>query len=271
MILPEFKSVKERNDFLVKNRKEIVSMKKSQIKYTDPFNAVTKGTTVKALTTNYEDDVPSGVIKRTIIGNTYNWMDSQKDVLLNNCSAKSISERMKDIFHLHDHIHNLSGKVGRPVAIYEKAVSWKDLGQDLPGDTQCLFMDSEIVKDYNAQIFAMYLKNEVNQHSIGLNYVQLSLAVNDADYKEEFAEWNKYIDIIGNKSEVEENGFFWAVKEIKLLEKSAVLAGSNPLTPGLENKMKELFTEHEKKSGQNIQPDNFYSNIAEYLKHNPLK
>lgn len=271
MILPEFKTIKERNDFLVKNSKEISSMKKAGIKFTEPFHAINKGSTIKALTTNYHDDIASGIIKRTLIGNTYNYMDSQDDVLCDGCSAKSISESIKNIFHLHDHLNNLMGKVGKPLSIYEKSVAWKDLGIEIDGNTQALFMDSEIFKDYNPQIFMMYLKNEVDQHSIGLNYVQLDLAINDQDYKEEFATFTKYISGIGNKEAVIEQGFFWAVKEIKLREMSAVLQGSNPLTPGLENKMKELKDQHEKKTGQNIQPDNFYANIVEHFKTNPLK
>lgn len=273
MTIPEFKTAKERNNFLVKNSKEIINLKKSAIKHTDPFNIIKNGEVIKALTTNYSDDIESGIIKRTFIGNTYMYMDSQSDVLIDGCSAKSISEREKDIFHLSDHNYSLEGKVGKPSSIYEKAISWKDLGIDMLGKTQCLFMDSEVQKDYNSKIFNLYLKNEINQHSIGLNYVSLQLAINDPDYKEEYAVWLKYIDRIGNSSEVKDQGYFWAVTEIKLLEISCVLMGSNKLTPALvnESKMSELLSEHEKKSAQNIQPDDFYTNIVKHLNKNPLK
>jgi hypothetical protein len=272
MKLPEFNTIKERNDFLVKNRKEISNFKKASVKFTETFVSKLKGETVKALTTSYSDDVASGVIKRTLIGNTYNWMDSQSDVLIDGCSAKSISEKSSDIFHLHDHLYNLTGKVGKPISIYEKSVAWKDLGVQMDGNTQALFMDSEIVKDYNAQIFAMYLKNEVDQHSIGLQYVQLDLAINDPEYKEEFSTWNKYINKIGNKTDVMDQGYFWAVTEIKLREISCVLMGSNELTPALENsKMEQLKANHEKKSEAEKQSTNIYSNLAEYFKDSPLK
>jgi hypothetical protein len=68
-----------------------------------------------------------------------------------------------------------------------------------------------------------------------MRYIKLDLAVNDEDYKEEYAEWNKYINEIGNKEEAEELGYFWAVKEAVLIEISAVLMGSNELTPTIEN------------------------------------
>jgi hypothetical protein len=79
---------------------------------------------------------------------------------------------------------------------------------------------------------------KVNQHSIGLQYVKLSLAINDEDYKEEFEVWNKYNEQIINKDKAEANGFFWAVQEIKLIENSAVLFGSNEITPTLDNNLK---------------------------------
>jgi len=41
----------------------------------------------------YEDDEEKGVLKRTIVLNTYNWLDSHGDVHLTGTFGKSISER----------------------------------------------------------------------------------------------------------------------------------------------------------------------------------
>ncbi len=79
----------------------------------------------------------------------------------------------------------------------------------------------------------MCLQSKVITNS-GLQYVKIDLAINDPDAITEFETWNKYIDTIINKDMVREQGFFWAVKEIKLLENSAVLFGANELTPTLE-------------------------------------
>ncbi|HKZ36113.1 MAG TPA: hypothetical protein VJ184_00580, partial [Chryseolinea sp.] len=109
--------------------------------------------------------------------------------------------------------------------------------------------DSNIIKEYNPIVFGQYLSKEVNQHSVGMVYVKLDLAVNDSEMKDEYVQWNKYINLIGNKEKAIEQGYFWAVKEAKLIEISAVLAGSNELTPTLDNKIKELLTlEKEKKA-----------------------
>lgn len=244
--LSEFKSKKEFFAYLQANKSELISFKKSEIKFTDPFAFIEDNEAQKALTTSYKDDVASGVIKRTIIGNTYNWMDSQSDVLCDNCFEKSIKDRSDKIFHLHDHLRQVTAKVGTPTAIYEKNVSWKDLGVDCSGKTQCLLMDSNIKKDFNAIMFGQYLGDEITQHSVGLYYVNLEMAIDDADMKEEYATWLKYIDKIGNKDKVKEQGYFWAVKEAKLIEISAVLAGSNELTPTISNESKATVNNPQK-------------------------
>ena len=69
----------------------------------------------------------------------------------------------------------------------------------------------------------------VDQHSVGMQYVKIDLAVNDEDYEEEYKLWQDNIDQIGNKEQAEQKGYFWLVREAKLIEISAVLLGSNEL------------------------------------------
>lgn len=234
--LKDFTTKEDFYSYLITNKKELIEFKRLTMKVADAFGtAESQAATVKALNTSYKDDVASGVIKRTIIGNTYNWMDSHDDVHLDNVFAQSISQRQDKIFHLHDHEQKITAKVGKPTSIYEKSVAWKDLGVDRPGNTMALFMDSNIIKEYNPTIFNAYLNKEINQHSVGMIYVKIDLAVNDINQKEEFATFSKYINQIGNKEKVLEQGYFWAVSEAKLIEISCVLAGSNELTDTVDN------------------------------------
>src|SRR3990170_3265537 len=241
MKLPEFTTQAERIAYLIKNKKELIEMKKAAIKFTDQFGAVASEQLAnKALNTSHVDDLSTGIIKRTIIGNTYNWMDSHSDVHLDGLFSKSISERQDKIFHLHDHEQKITAKVGKPTKIYEKQVSWQDMGVNMPGNTMALMMDSNISKDMNAQVFGQYLSKEINQHSVGMIYVKIDLGVNDSMQKQEYATWQKHINQIANKERAMEQGYFWAVSEAKLIEISAVLAGSNELTPTIANETKEL-------------------------------
>lgn len=215
---------------LVENKAEHINLKKAAIKHCQGGVTATLSlkTALKGVYSNSEDK-----LERTIIGNTYLWMDSHDDVHAKGLFSKSIKERQNKIFHLHDHEFKRTAKVGNPTNIYEKDISWKQLGVNKSGNTQALHMDSEIIKSYNAQIFDEYKNDLVDQHSVGMQYVKIDLAVNDEDYEDEFKLWVDNIDKIGNKEYVEEKGYFWFVREAKLIEISAVLLGSNELTPTL--------------------------------------
>ena len=80
-----------------------------------------------------------------------------------------------------------------------------------------------------------YADGHVKNHSVGMRYVKLSLAINDEDAGSNFDTWEKYIDQVANKEIAEAQGYFWAVKEAKVIEGSAVPIGSNQFTPTLEN------------------------------------
>ena len=221
---------------LVKNKSELISLKKGTIKIADICEISNKEQAHKALSTTYNDDLNSGVIKRDIVANTYYWMDSHNDVHVGNTFKNSISQKSADkIFHLHDHEHKITAKVGKFLDIYEKQVNWNDLGVSKSGQTTVLIGSSNIEKELNEQVFKMYLNNEVDQHSVGMQYVKIGLAVNDEDYKEEKALWDMYYPMLGNPQRADEKGYFWVVSEAKLIEISAVLMGSNPLTPTIEN------------------------------------
>ena len=125
---------------------------------------------------------------------------------------------------------------------------WTDLGVNKVGTTTVVAMDTNILKDYNPMMFAQYKEGDVDQHSVGMYYVKVELAVNDAEEIEEYKVWNQYINDIGNKELAEENGYFWAVKEAKLIEISAVLEGSNSLTPTIEAKDIEPLLEDTQKT-----------------------
>lgn len=220
---------------LVQNKAELIALKKAEVKLTKGglSGCVNEAAHVynKGVFKDGDD-----ALNRTIIGNTYLWMDSHEDVHAKNCFAKSIKEKGKDAFHLHDHKFEIDAKVGEPIKVYEDSISWKALGINKEGNTQALFMDSEILKEYNAKIFNAYSKGNVNQHSVGMQYIKIDLAVNDDEFEDEYKIWLDNIESIGNKEVAEEKGYFWYVREAKLIEISAVLLGSNSLTPTLENK-----------------------------------
>jgi len=222
---------------LIANKNELIRLKKAELKKADivEWSIPDFKTAFKSIGETLKQDNDSEIY-RTIVGNTYGFMDSHDDVHIKGIFTKSINENGNRVLHLHDHVHQLSAKVGTPLKVYEKDLNWSDVGLDKSGMTTALLMDTRIEKARNENIFLDYKNGDINQHSVGMQYVKLELAVNDPEEKEEFAAWERYKGEVINIEKAEENGYFWAVTEAKLIEISCVIKGSNELTPTLDNK-----------------------------------
>lgn len=250
----------ELTKFLTDNYDEIILQKKSMLKRTDPVLAipslyVVAGDRVsKAVSANISPDATSVLVK--VVANTALFMDSQSDVLLPDCWKVSIKQRKNMIPHLHDHVHEIGAEVGDVQDIYSQDISLTDLGLNKQGKTQCLIFETNIQKSYNEKVFNKYKAGKINQHSIGLNYVKIDMAIGDEENAsaKAFELWNKYINQIINKAYAEEKGYFFVVSEIKLLENSCVLFGSNELTPTLDVKVDTLFQSDKSTEEQPLPP-----------------
>jgi hypothetical protein len=241
IIIAEELTGKELYHFLIEHKAELIAQKKSLIKNTEPMSydpvlfQVKGAEVVKAASSEIAADATSVRVK--VVANAAMWCDSAMDVLLPDCWKKTIKERKGMIPHLHDHIHTIEAEVGDVASIYSEDISLRELGLRVDGSTQCLIFETDIKKAYNEKVFNKYAAGKVKQHSIGLQYGKIELAINDKESEKEFDFWNKYIDKVINREFVESRGFFWVVPEIKLLENSAVLFGANQLTPTLDVKV----------------------------------
>lgn len=236
--LPEFNTDGALVDYVKKHKKQLAKQKKSMpipsdvCKFGHSF-LKTDNSIVKSID---EIDADVDTLRVKVVANTANWVDSHHDVLLPNSPAKSISERKALIPHLHDHVHQTTAKIGEVHDILLEDIPLKELGIDMAGTAQGVVFITDVMKSYNESIFNQYKAGRANQHSIGLQYVQLELAVNEQGTEEGKMWANHYGDII-NKEEADKYGFFWVVKEYKLIENSTVLFGSNSLTPTLDNNL----------------------------------
>jgi hypothetical protein len=159
-------------------------------------------------------------------------MDSHSDVHIPGIWKKSLQEN-KLIYHLQEHQIKFDHIISDQVTASTKTMTWKELGFDFPGSTEALIFDSVIEKERNEYMAEQYAKGRVKNHSVGMIYVKMELAMNsDSKYDAiEKETWDKYIDTISNKAQVEDQGYFWAILEAKVIEGSAVPIGSNYATP----------------------------------------
>ncbi len=232
--------------WLVSNKSMLIDAKKSATKFADVVELQPTWAKDEVPTTKgkylFEDNLDKGILKRTIVANTYLWMDSHDDVHLENTFTNSIAQKVnRPAPHLLDHQFSMLSKIGKALNYTEREVSWRELGQGKTGKTIALMLETEIMKAYNERIFNEYLDGQVDQHSVSMRYIKITLGVNNAeDYPNEYKVYQDNISKIGNRQYVESKGYFWAVSEAALIETSAVLAGSNELTPTLGNKSEPL-------------------------------
>lgn len=223
--------------FLVDNKSALIAQKKAIPKKGDAFSVISFFTEqeggIKKKTALGDISPTATVLPVKVVANAANYCDSQMDVLLPDCWAKTIKDG-KGRIHLHDHEYELEAQVGDVTDIYSEDISLDDLGlKNKPGTTQCLIYESDVQKSYNEFIFNQYKAGKINQHSIGLLYIKIELAINDPEFEKEIDFWNKYAPQVINQDCINEKGYFWVVSEIKLLENSCVLFGANELTPTL--------------------------------------
>ncbi len=238
MNVPSFATKKELFDWLRTNKQLLIQQKKYMPKHADPvisdlFQLNEQGDVIKAAI-NTQQLLDLASFKVAAVINTTNYLDSHMDVHLPGIWNKSLKEQ-KMLYLLQEHMMSFKGIISDNVKASARMISWKELGYKYQGETQALIFDATIDKDRNEYMAEQYAKNRVKNHSVGMRYVKLELAINSENKydKEEKAVWDKYIDQIVNRDEAEENGYFWAVHEAKILEGSAVPIGSNITTPTL--------------------------------------
>jgi len=233
MKTPDFKTRKELFGWLVDNKEMLIAQKKAEMKKADGvlFNLVNNDKQVS------KADGDGGELTVKAVINTTNLMDSHKDVHLPGIWTKSLKEN-KNIMHLQEHKMEFSKIIadGQDLKATTKTYTWKELGFDYEGKTEALVFDSTVKKDRNPYMLNQYKQGNVKNHSVGMQYVKLTMAINDEDYGSEFEAWEKYYPEITNKAEADAHGYFWAVKEAKVIEGSAVPLGSNQATPTLDIK-----------------------------------
>jgi len=222
-----FKELRENKSVLIAQKKMITKEADSTIHIVEVEDRNKEANKAEA------NDVTSfNKIAAKLVINTTNLMDSHSDVHLKGIWNKSAKEQ-KNILLLQEHQMKFNSIISDSVTAEVKRMTWKSLGFDLEGDTEALIFNAEIDKARNEFMFNQYAKGYVKEHSVGMRYVKLELALNsESKYDTEEKEvWDKYIKEIVNKEAAEEQGYFWAVSEAKIIEGSAVVKGSNYATP----------------------------------------
>lgn len=195
---------------------------------------------IPSVTAKEDPDHNKNSVTVKVVANSTNVLDSHMDVHIPGNYDQSISSK-EGWKHLKDHERKSDSDVGIVQSVEKLAVKFSDLGIEKDGTSECLVYESEVLADLNKGIFYRYKAGLINQHSIGMRYRELELAINDKESPKEKAHWDQYISQIANPEKAHEAGYFWIVKNIELIECSAVMKGSNTATPTLQIKGSDLL------------------------------
>lgn len=218
------------------NKSLLVAQKKMEIKKADAVSfsgaLVNKDGQVADKAQPVEQN--GSVIKNSTVINSCYWYDSHGDVHISGIWNKSLNDK-RGVYLLQEHKMTFDHIITDKVTPYVQDISWKSLGVDFEGKTQCLVFDNEIDADRNPYMFEQYQKGRVKNHSVGMYYVKVDLAIDSKakDFEDEYSLWGKHIDKVANKEEAIADGLMWIVSEARLIEGSAVPVGSNIITPTL--------------------------------------
>jgi len=176
---------------------------------------------VKSNLTEYKEvDTSQRIIKAVL--NTYNFYDSDTDVLRPGCAKLSLDQRGaksqavdKILYAKYHDLTKLPGK------------SLKEQETELNGNA-VLYGEVKLIETpLGEETLIQYKEGIINQHSIGFQYRAIEYIDNDSE------KWNNFLKDLINPEDAEKMGFGYDVTEIELFEWSAVAFGANKLTPFL--------------------------------------
>lgn len=239
--IPDELKGEELYKFLKTNKAILTAQKKYTVKCGDAISLSGYCVNEKGEVTKGNNPVTEDVnnLNVALVINTTNWMDSHSDVHFPGLWKKSLSEN-KGLYLLQEHQMTFKGIITDEIKAFTTKMSWQSLGLPLMGETEALVFNAVISKSRNEFMFNEYRMGRVKNHSVGMKYVNIDMAINDDGkyYIEEKDVWDKYIEQVANKQEAIDQGYFWAVTQAKVVEGSAVPIGSNTITPTLENNIK---------------------------------
>jgi hypothetical protein len=227
--------------FLVENKSILIAEKKSEIKRADAVSVacdistlymIDKDGKLTKATPESISSVAATMSTVLCVINTTNWLDSHSDVHIPGLWSKNLKEN-KVFVHLQEHEMAFAYVISDESKGYTEKMTWKDLGVNMLGVTEALIFATPLT-GRNPFMEDQYRKGFVKNHSVGMRYVIIKLCINEPDeeyYKEEYSNWVQYSPMVANLDEAEAQGFFWAVLEAKIIEGSAVVKGSNIITP----------------------------------------
>jgi hypothetical protein len=230
----KFADKMDRTRFLQKNFDDILRLKLSEYK-----NNANKAIDINRLEANFTpeiEDISGNVIEVKAVINSTNIIDSHLDLHTFGAWNKSVN-KAKSTYILQEHQNKFTHVLSRKGANTNEVMNFKDFGfNDM--DFTANISTFQLKREDNPFMFDQYAQGKVINHSVGMLYVmgKIELAYYDEDSEKNMQYFERMKSQAINPEMADEYGFFWVVSEAVKREGSAVVFGSNPITPTLSVK-----------------------------------
>ena len=169
------------------------------------------------------------------VGIISNYLDSHNTMFTRACLEDSLNNT---ILHNADHIRDFDHLISNEITTSVERMSLRSLNVDNDSDVDVFKFKSVFEKDDNPSMFRQYKKNRVRYHSIEFDWnsrieylcINPEYAGNERSYAEN---WEKYYPLLINKEVADKRGWFTTFEKAPILAVSAVVLGSNRITPTL--------------------------------------
>lgn len=245
----KFTDKMDQTRFIKKHLEELREIKKAE--YKTNSQPIIQGLKTKEFTPMIED-ITSDFIEVKSVINTTNIIDSHLDLHMPKIWNKTVKDNPYS-HHLKQHENKFESVISKKSKSYNENSNFNQLGLDVDFKTVANINQFVLERSKIPFMFDAYKNGDVDQHSVGMLYVDLDIAYYDEDSQKQMDFFNEMKAQCVNPDVADEYGYFWVIYEAKKREGSAVVFGSNSVTPTLWVKNYEPQNSTQKEAARALQ------------------
>lgn len=229
----KFTDKMDQTRFIKDNFKALSALKK--VEYKKFAEVVLKDGFERANYTPEIEDISGDYMLVKAIINTTGVIDSHMDLHIPGIWNKTVKDNPTNPV-LKQHERMFESVIANKARNFNQNMNFKDIGVDIDFPIQANLNEFVVDRKTQPLMFDKYAAGEVEQHSVGMMYVDFDIAYYDETSQKEMDFFNETLKQCINPEIADEAGFIWVVREAKKREGSPVVFASNPLTPTLSVK-----------------------------------
>jgi len=228
----KFSDKMDQTRFIKKHFDEIKQIKMAEYKTNSEVNI--KSDIIKEFIPDIEPITSDIILVKSVI-NTTNIIDSHLDLHMATIWNKTVKDNPFS-YHLKQHEARFESVISNKAKSYNESSNFNVLGLDVDFKTIANINEFTLSKSKMPFMFDAYANGDVKEHSVGMMYVNLDVAYYDEESQKNMDFFEEMKKLAVNPDMADEYGYFWVVYEGKKREGSAVVFGSNSVTPTLSVK-----------------------------------